>query len=122
MIGRATAPAIPHSLAPAVPLAPELVGKIRFLKSIGTSSDLRYVRDRLRREPAYFSQFTMEMQTTNPLVYQMIVEDPQRFLRLAMGHQHHRVDNPHPHAAPAPQFTTEEKAAIERVKIQFNSS
>jgi len=78
------------------------------------SSLLTDLRERLLQNPGDLQAILQELQTTNPELYQMIQQNPQIVQNVIMNPSR----PPPPPAQPRPQFTAEERAAIDRVCLR----
>lgn len=87
------------------------------MSEMGNLGYIEQLRERIRQDPNYFQTLLQELQTSNPLLYEALQNDPRGPLR-ALLDEEEAIDpegeDPNPPQADI-QVTEEEKASIERV-------
>lgn len=116
--GAATMPRLGPSVLPAMPPP----GNPTQPPRNPVSSLPAELRERVLQNPGNLQAIVDDLHTTNPELFQRIQQNPQIVQEAIMNPS---IPPPPPAPAPVPapatsQFTTEERAAIDRVLVQYN--
>jgi len=101
------APPRPPAAEPQVPLMPQ--SKYVLNEKIVPGA-LQQIRERILQNPGHLQQIIQELQTTNPEIYQLFMQNPQQMMQLLLAGGAPR--RPRPGGIP---ITPEDRAAIDRV-------